>query len=161
MRSRLKWFEHLPLYGERILVTRPKHQADELARRVIALGGVPYILPAVEIGEPADWSVVDAAIGSLPDYRWLVFTSSNGVRAFFDRLQHLGRDLRAVGHLRFAAIGPKTAEALRRLRLEPDVVPEKYHSEDLAAAPIAAGAATAPIAATRALTNTTSWSREQ
>jgi uroporphyrinogen III methyltransferase/synthase len=138
LRPKLQWFERLPLHGERILITRPRHQADELARRIIALGGVPYLLPAVEIGEPADWAPVDSAIATLADYHWLVFTSSNGVRAFFDRLRLLGRDLRSVGHLKFAAIGPKTAEALRHLRLEPDIVPERFQSEDLAAALVGA-----------------------
>lgn len=134
LRDKLKWFEKLPLHGQRILITRPRHQADEFARRVVDLGGVPYLLPAVEIREPDDWTPVDAALFNLAAFRWLVFTSSNGVRAFFDRLRSLGLDLRAVGHMKFAAIGPKTADALRRYHLEPDVVPERYQSEDLAAA---------------------------
>lgn len=134
LRGKLAWFERLPLFGRRILITRPRHQADEFAHRVVNLGGVPYLLPTVEIKEPDDWSPVDAAIANLETYRWLVFTSSNGVRAFFDRLSMLGRDLRAVGHMKLAAIGPKTAETLRRLHLHADVVPERFQSEDLAAA---------------------------
>lgn len=134
LRDRLKWFERLPLYGQRILVTRPKHQADELAERIVALGGVPYLLPTVEIREPDDWAPVDRALQTLASYQWLVFTSSNGVRAFFERLRLLGFDLRALGHMKFAAIGPKTAEALRRYHLDPDIMPERFQSEDLAAA---------------------------
>lgn len=134
LRGKLQWFEHLPLFGRRIVITRPRHQADEFAHRVVNLGGVPYLLPTVEIKEPDDWTPVDTAIANLASYHWLVFTSSNGVRAFFDRLALLGRDLRTVGHLKLAAIGPKTAEALRRLHLNADVVPEKFQSEDLAAA---------------------------
>jgi uroporphyrinogen III methyltransferase/synthase len=134
LRHRLKWFESLPLYGQRILVTRPRHQADELAQRIVTLGGVPYLLPTVEIREPDDWAPVDQAIGNLQGYQWLVFTSSNGVRYFFERLRRLGFDLRAVGHMKLAAIGPKTAEMLRRYHLDPDVVPERFQSEDLAAA---------------------------
>lgn len=134
LRQRLQWFERLPLYGQRIVITRPRHQADDLSRRIVALGGVPYLLPTVEIHPPADWTPVDDAIDRLQTYQWLVFTSSNGVRAFFDRLQHLGRDLRAVGHLKLAAIGPKTAEMLKRYHLSADVVPERFQSEDLAAA---------------------------
>jgi uroporphyrinogen III methyltransferase/synthase len=134
LRHRLQWFEHLPLFGQRILVTRPKHQGGELAERIIALGGVPYLLPTVDIREPDDWGPVDLALGNLASYRWLVFTSSNGVRYFFERLRLLGYDLRCLGHLQLAAIGPKTADALRRYHLEPDVVPERYQSEDLAAA---------------------------
>ena len=134
LREKVRWFENLPLYGKRVLITRPRHQAEDLVQRVVAHGGVPHLLPTVEIKEPDDWAPVDAAIENLTQYQWLVFTSSNGVRYFFDRLRLLGRDLRAVGHLKLAAIGPKTADALRRLHLDPDIVPERYQSEDLAAA---------------------------
>jgi uroporphyrinogen III methyltransferase/synthase len=133
LREKLHWFEKLPLFGRRVLVTRPRHQADELAARITALGGIPSVLPTVEIREPADWCPVDAAIARLTAYHWLVFTSANGVRYFFERLRHQGRDLRAVGHLKLAAIGPKTAEALARYHLDADVVPARYQSEDLAA----------------------------
>ena len=68
-------------------------------------------------------------------YQWLVFTSANGVHAFLGRLKHQWlRMSRALGHLRLAGIGPKTAEALRHYHLEPDVVPARFQSEDLAAA---------------------------
>jgi uroporphyrinogen III methyltransferase/synthase len=77
---------------------------------------------------------VDQALSNLPRYRWLVFTSGNGVHALVRRLRRTGRDLRALGHLRLAAIGPATAEALRGYHLEPDLVPEEYRSESLAAA---------------------------
>ena len=137
LRDRLRWFEDLPLFGRRILITRPRPQAAELAERVTALGGVPSILPTVEIREPADWSPVDAAIADLARFDWLVFTSSNGVRAFLDRLRQVGRDLRALGGTKLAAIGPKTAETLREYHLDADVVPARYQSEDLAEALLA------------------------
>ena len=133
LRNHLSWFEHLPLFGKRVLVTRPRRQASDMADRLIELGAIPYVLPAVEIREPADWSAVDGAIRSLKDYHWLVFTSANGVRAFLERLQHLGLDLRALGHVRIAAIGPKTAEALGGYHLRPNLVPARFQSEDLAA----------------------------
>jgi len=134
LRERIQWFESLPLHGQRILITRPRQQGEDFARRIVAFGGVPYLLPTVEIRDPDDWDPVDRALRTLASYHWLVFTSSNGVRAFFERLFSIGLDLRAVGHLKFAAIGPKTAEALRRYHLEPDVVPPRFQSEDLAAA---------------------------
>jgi uroporphyrinogen III methyltransferase/synthase len=134
LRERLQWFESLPLHGQRILITRPRQQGEDFAHRIVAYGGVPYLLPTVEIRDPDDWRPVDRALRALASYHWLVFTSSNGVRAFFERLLAIGLDLRAVGHLKFAAIGPKTAEALRRYHLEPDVVPPRFQSEDLAAA---------------------------
>jgi uroporphyrinogen III methyltransferase/synthase len=91
-------------------------------------------LPAVAIREPADWAPVDRALGQLASYRWLVFTSVNGVDALIHRLRQTGRDLRALGLLCLAAIGPATADALRRYHLEPDLVPSVYDSEHLAAA---------------------------
>ena len=138
LRPRMQWFENLPLFGQRILVTRPRHQADEFAQRIVALGGVPYLLPTVEIREPDDWSPVDQAIQSLATYQWLVFTSANGVRAFIERLRLLGFDLRSLGGVKLATIGPKTADALRRYHLDPDLVPERFQSEDLAAALVGA-----------------------
>jgi uroporphyrinogen III methyltransferase/synthase len=134
LRESLAWFERRPLFGRRILVTRPRQQAGALVERLLDLGAVPYVLPTVEIRDPADWSPVDQAIRSLQHYDWLVFTSANGAHAFLNRLDALGLDLRALGHIHIAAIGPKTAEALRDYRLTPDLVPARFQSEDLAAA---------------------------
>jgi uroporphyrinogen III methyltransferase/synthase len=132
VRSRLAWFEQRPLFGKRVLVTRPRHQAGELARRLEQLGAVCYRLPLVDVREPADWAPVDRALTNLAHYQWLVFTSANGVHALVRRLRQLGRDLRSLGHLRLAAIGPSTAEALRGYYLEPDLVPAEFRSENLA-----------------------------
>jgi uroporphyrinogen III methyltransferase/synthase len=133
LRPRLAWFEQRPLFGKRVLVTRPRPQSRELLGRLEQLGAVAFALPAVEIREPADWSAVDRALAGLAGYDWLVFTSANGVHAFMQRLRQTGRDLRALGALRLAAIGPSTADALRGYHLEPDVVPAEFRSEGLAA----------------------------
>src|SRR5262249_46369790 len=74
------------------------------------------------------------ALMQLQRYEWLVFTSANGVYAFLGRLLESGRDLRALGNVKLAAIGPKTADALREYHLNPDLVPATYQSEDLAMA---------------------------
>jgi uroporphyrinogen III methyltransferase/synthase len=132
LRSELAWFESRPLLGQRILVTRPRHQAGAMATRLEELGAVVSLLPTVEIREPDDWSPVDRALSQLARYEWLVFTSVNGVEALITRLRHVGRDLRAFGSLRLAVIGPATADALRRYHLEPDVMPSAYDSESLA-----------------------------
>ena len=134
LRVELAWFESRPLIGRHILVTRPRHQAGEIAARLEELGAVVSLLPAVEIGEPQDWTPVDHALAHLSTYHWLVFTSANGVEAFIRRLRHVGRDLRALGGLRLAVIGPATSEALRRYHLEPDVMPPAYDSENLVTA---------------------------
>ncbi len=132
LRHELAWFERRPLFGKRILVTRPRHQAGDLVHRLELLGAVTSVLPAVEIKEPGDWSEVDRALANLPSYQWLVFTSANGVQALIGRLKKLGKDLRALGSLRLAAIGPKTAQVLREYHLEPDLIPGRFQSEDLA-----------------------------
>jgi uroporphyrinogen III methyltransferase/synthase len=134
LRAELAWFESRPLLGKRILVTRPRHQASDLTARLEELGAVVSLLPAVEIREPADWTPVDRALANLSAYQWLIFTSANGVDALISRLRQLGRDLRILGPLRLAVIGPATADALRRYHLEPDLIPTVFDSESLAAA---------------------------
>jgi uroporphyrinogen III methyltransferase / synthase len=134
LRAHLAWFEQRPLFGKRVLVTRPRHQAADLVHRLEQLGAVVFVLPAVAIQEPADWAPVDRALARLSTYQWLVFTSSNGVHAFLKRLRSIGRDLRALGGIRLAAIGPGTAEALESYHLHADLVPAVFDSEHLAAA---------------------------
>lgn len=130
----LDWAQRRPLFGKRVVVTRPRGQLAELVARLEELGAVPLLLPLVEIREPADWGPTDRALAKLGDYDWLVFTSANGVDAVVRRLRQTGRDLRALGLVKLAAIGPGTAAALRRYELEPDVVPAEYRSESLAEA---------------------------
>jgi len=134
LRPQLAWFEKRPLFGKRVLVTRPRLQAAELMHHLEELGAIAFSLPALSVREPADWTQVDRALADLAGYDWLVFTSANGVHALFSRLRKLGRDLRALGKIRLAAIGPATAAAIRAYFLEPDVVPSEYRSESLAAA---------------------------
>jgi uroporphyrinogen III methyltransferase/synthase len=134
LRERINWFERRPLFGKRVLVTRPRHQAGGMIRQLEELGAVPVALPTVEIREPPDWTPVDTALGQLARYQWLVFTSTNGVRFFFQRLLKTGRDLRALGSIHLAAIGPSTDDALRTYHLKADLIPPQYRSESLAAA---------------------------
>ena len=116
-----------------LLVTRPAHQTDDMVRRIEVLGGQALCLPAVTLAEPDDWAPVDAAIGRLAETGWLVFTSANGVHAFIARMRKCGRDLRALGGVRLAVIGPATGDALRGYHLEPDVTPAEFNSEGLVA----------------------------
>jgi uroporphyrinogen III methyltransferase/synthase len=127
-RKPVSWFESRPLFGRRVLITRPRHQASAMARKLELLGAVPYTLPTMEIRDATDPGPLDAALTRLrsPDggYDWVVFTSANGVHAFLKRLKHLGRDVRDLGRVQLAAIGPKTAAALRDYHLHADLVPE-------------------------------------
>lgn len=128
------WFEARPLFGRRIVVTRPWQEAQGAAAGLEALGADVLLAPTVEILPVADPGPLDEAIGRLDRYDWLVFTSANGVRFFLERLLGLGGDLRALGHVRLAAIGPGTARALASYRLKADLVPDSFRSEALAAA---------------------------
>lgn len=134
LRPQLAWFEQRPLFGKRVLVTRPRQQSADLVGRLEQLGAVVFLLPTVDIRPLSDWSKVDDVLQRLPQFNWLVFTSVNGVRALLGRLRHLGKDLRALGSLKLAAIGPATADALRDYHLEPDLVPDEYRSESLVVA---------------------------
>ncbi len=133
-RPALAWFERLSLFGQRIVVTRPRDEAERSAADLEALGAEVLLAPTVEIRPVTDPGPIDQAIRRLAEFDWLVFTSGNGVRFFFDRLAATGRDLRAVGHLKLAAIGPATAEALAGYRLRADLVPPEFRSESLAEA---------------------------
>jgi uroporphyrinogen III methyltransferase/synthase len=129
--------ESLPLAGRTILVTRPRHQSRPLTEALDRLGATVVEAPAISIGPPSDFSGLDEALRHLATYDWVVFTSANGVEAFFDRLAAVQPEGR-VSTRRLAAIGPATAESLRERGLEPDVVPEKHVAEEVFRA-IAAG----------------------
>ncbi len=134
LRERLKWWETRPLWGKVAVVTRTRQQAGALSRRLRELGARVVEIPALMILPPEDFAPLDQALTSLWDFHWLIFTSANGVEAFFRRLWEQGRDLRAVGHLRLAAIGPATAQALERRGLRADIVPGSFVAEELAQA---------------------------
>jgi uroporphyrinogen III methyltransferase/synthase len=134
LRDRLCWFEKRPLFGKRVVVTRPRHQAAGMVRRLEELGATVFMLPLIEIRKLTDWSRVDDAIARLKQFDWLVFTSANGVGAFLGRLLELKADIRALGSIKLAGIGPATRDALRGYHLEPDLVPSQFRSEELSRA---------------------------
>jgi uroporphyrinogen III methyltransferase/synthase len=134
LRDDVVWFEHLPLFGQRIVITRPAVEGQRSAAILEAMGAEALLAPTVEIGPITDTSPLDSVIGRLREFDWLVFTSANGVRFFIRRLKELGNDLRCLGGIRLAAIGPTTAEALGDFHLRADLVPESFRSEALAAA---------------------------
>jgi uroporphyrinogen III methyltransferase/synthase len=126
------WFSARPLVGRTILVTRPAHQIDALAESLAALGARIIAQPAIEIGPPRDWAPLDAVLQQLGSFAWVAFSSANGVRALLERLLSTGRDVRALGSVKIAAIGPATAECLASYHLVADVQPNEYRAEALA-----------------------------
>ncbi len=133
LREKLNWFEHLPLHGRTIVVTRAREQAGSLAARLAELGAHVVRIPTIEIEPPADWKPLDLAISRLESYDWLIFTSANGVRFFTERLDASSRDLRGL-RARICAIGPATAAALAALHLKVDLMPAEYVAESVIAA---------------------------
>ncbi|HUR79171.1 MAG TPA: uroporphyrinogen-III C-methyltransferase [Thermoanaerobaculia bacterium] len=125
----LNWFESKPLFGKRIVVTRAREQASELKRLLEDAGAEVLQFPTIEIAPPASWDSLDAAIAS--KYDWLVFTSTNGVSAFFARLFAAGKDVRALAGTKIAAVGQSTADDLRARGVNPDAVPERFISTEL------------------------------
>ncbi|QGQ24305.1 uroporphyrinogen-III C-methyltransferase [Gimesia benthica] len=134
LRDQIAWFEEKPLFGLRIGITRAEEQSEPEIKRALELGAQPVLLPTIEIGPPADWEPVDAAIARLDEYQWLVFTSANGVNYFLNRLWETGYDARKLARLKIATIGPSTAEALQQFHLRADLIPDQYRAEALAAA---------------------------
>ncbi len=130
----LSWFNARPLFGRTVLVTRPQDGARAMRDRLEESGAQVLAAPAIKISDPADWAPVDAAIASLDRYRWLVFSSANGVHYFLRRLIDTGHDMRRLGGVRLAAIGSATAAALESYHLTADLTPEQYRAEALAEA---------------------------
>lgn len=122
----LSWFERRPLFGRRVVVTRAREQASDLRARLEALGADVVELPSIAV-RPLPFTLPDLA-----GYAWVVFTSANGVAAFFERgLAPLGLDARALAGCRVAAIGPGTADALAARGIGADLVPERAVAEAL------------------------------
>jgi uroporphyrinogen III methyltransferase/synthase len=131
LRDRLNWFENRPLFGKRILVTRAREQASELAERIRRLSGDVVEFPAIEIVPTDNWRDLDDAIKNIDKYDWIIFTSINGVKIFLDRLKTLSYDIRHLKGLRLCAIGPKTSSLLESLMINIDIVPSKYRAESI------------------------------
>jgi uroporphyrinogen III methyltransferase/synthase len=130
LHEKLGWYERLPLFGKRVVVTRAKGQAEALSARLRALGADVAELPTIEIRPAADYAPLDRAIASLASYDWLIFTSANGVRFFLDRLDKSAADLRAL-RAKICAIGPATRAAIEALHLKVDLMGKEYVAEGL------------------------------
>ena len=128
----LSWFDRRPLFGRRILVTRPRQQADDLGDALRALGAEVLVQPAIEIAAADDCQAVDQQIDRLSQYDLIAFSSRNGVRYFLDRLLQRGGDLRMLGSVQIAAVGTATADALQQYHLRADWIPPDFRAESLA-----------------------------
>lgn len=131
LREKLQWFEKKPLFGKRIVVTRARHQASVLSQEIEALGGEAWEFPTIDIVPPTDNSHIIKALNNLGQFQWLVFTSINGVEAFFEELKNQERDVRDLIGLEIVAIGPATQAAIEKRGLRAAYVPEEYRAEKI------------------------------
>ncbi len=133
----LDFFTNRPMFGQRVVITRTRHQASQLRRLLDEQGAISMEASTIELVPPDDWSAVDDAVRNIARYDWLVLTSVNGVSALAQRLDALELDARHLGkqgQLKIAAIGDATEAALfDQLRLRADLVPTRFVAESLAA----------------------------
>ena len=134
LRSKLNWFENKPLFGQRIVITRRREQAGNFAARLAELGADVLEVPTIKLTHPTERDAIIDCLLELNSYDWIVFTSANGVTAFFDLFFKRFQDLRDLGGARIAAVGPATAAKLRELHLQVDLQPEEFIGSKIAAA---------------------------
>jgi uroporphyrinogen III methyltransferase/synthase len=133
LRSELNWFEALPLFGQRIVVTRTRQQASALTRRLTQLGADVLEIPTIRVVPVALGETERIKLAALSaHFDWLIFTSPNAVDYFFSELFKLSNDLRALGAIQIAAVGPATAEKIKKLHLHVDLQPATYTTEKMA-----------------------------
>jgi uroporphyrinogen III methyltransferase/synthase len=131
LRNELSWFENRPLSGKRIVVTRTRSQAGVLSEQLRALGADVIELPTIRIEPPSDLRAFAELVQDAHAYDWIVFTSPNGVTAFFDLFYKLYDDAREIGAARIAAIGPATAQRIKEFHIHVDLQPEEFVAESI------------------------------
>ncbi len=133
LRENLNWFEQRPLFGRRIVVTRSREQASELVRQLSELGADVLEIPTIRIKPPESLAPLREAVDGLGEYDWLIFTSPNGVEAFFGEFFAHRKDIREIGPVKISAIGAVTTQKLAELHLEVDLQPKEFTTEALLA----------------------------
>ena len=129
LRKDLNWYERRPLSGKRIVVTRTRKQAGVLTSRLRVLGAVVFELPMIRIEPPTDLREFAELVQDSHTYDWIIFTSPNGVDAFFEIFYKLYDDAREIGGAKIAAIGPATAQRVRDFHLHVELQPEEFVAE--------------------------------
>ncbi len=131
LREHLRWFDARPLFGKRILVTRPRPQAAELVERLEAMGAQAIEAPMIRIAPPDDYGPLDDACAQAGTFDWIIFSSANAVDAFIQRLLGTSQDVRALNGVKLGVMGPATAERLTRLGLKVDLAPAEFRAESM------------------------------
>ena len=131
LREKLNFFENKPLLGKNIVITREKSHASETINKIEELGGNVISFPTIKIEEISPNEELDKSIRNITNYSYLIFTSVNGVNIFFQRFFQLGMDIRTLVNIKIAAVGPKTAAAIGKYGINPDIVPNQFVAEGL------------------------------
>ena len=126
LRESLRWFDSLPLFGKRVLVTRAGSQAGSFEKLLAEHGALPVRFSSIEIKPITTYKRLDNALSNINNYNWIAFTSVNGVEIFFSRLRALGLDSRCLSGLKIGAIGPMTGRALQKMGITPDYLPAEF-----------------------------------
>jgi len=129
LREHLRWFDTRPLFGKRILVTRPRDQAGDLVAQLESMGAQAIEAPMIRIVPPEDYGPLDEACARIGEFDWIIFSSANAVEVLIGRLLAGPKDLRALNGARLCGVGPATAEKLARHGLKVDLMPPEYRAE--------------------------------
>lgn len=130
-RSKTEWFEGRPLFGKRIVVTRAREQAGQLTRMLEDNGAEVIELPFIEVKPKFDEKLVSEVFAGIAVYEWVIFTSANGVKTFFDLFYKAYDDIRCLGPMRIAAVGAATAKEIEKHKLKVDLIPTKANADSL------------------------------
>jgi uroporphyrinogen III methyltransferase/synthase len=131
LREHLRWFDVRPLFGKRVLITRPKEQAGEFVHLLEQAGAAPIEAPMIRIEPPDDYGPLDEACARVGEFDWIVFASANAVDAFVARLLASSHDLRSLGRTRLCGVGAATAARLAEHGLKVDLTPAEYRAEGM------------------------------
>jgi len=131
MHEKLNGLETHSLIGRRILITRPRDQAEDFEQQLRWLGAEVISLPTIAICDPDSWEPLDNAIHQIDRYEWLLFTSANGVKRFFERWRLAGRQIQDLHRIQICAIGATTGKEILTLGLHPKIIPEEFRAEGL------------------------------
>ena len=131
-RAKLSWWESRALYGWKVLVPRTKEQAGEMSDRLAVHGAVPVEVPTISVEPPRSPAQMERAVKGLVDgrYQWVVFTSTNAVRAVWDKFAEFGLDARAFAGVKIACVGEATAERVRAMGITPELLPSGEQSSE-------------------------------
>jgi uroporphyrinogen III methyltransferase/synthase len=131
LRQHLRWFDARPLFGKRVLVTRPREEAADLVDRLEAMGAETIEAPMIRIVPPEDYGPLDEACAQAGRFNWIIFSSAHAVDAFVERVLAGPRDLRSLNGAKLCGVGPATGERLARYGLKVDLTPSEYRAEGI------------------------------